>query len=158
MSIKLSFFTAVSAFLLFSSCGQYPCSPSIGLRFALVSFKPAEADTVMLKRYPKGSNFSTVIDSVLVDSTLLTFTNRNDTLFPSTLLKQTLLLSQFDYRLTIPAINKTYSVTDIIEEEKKWKEPLFGAKEDCTNPITGYTIDGTRVDVQPFYEVVYLKK
>jgi hypothetical protein len=158
MNKKAIFVGAVAAILILCSCGKSPCARSLGLRFAFVAFTQAETDTVLLKKYVKGGNFTTIMDSVLIDTVLLKFVNRNDTLFPSMLHIQTLLLSQYDYRIEVPAINKTYSITDIVEEEKKWKHSPFAADNDCVNPITSYTLGGQAVPVAPFHEIVYLHK
>ena len=152
----LSIFAVV---ILLSSCGKYPCSPSTGLRLAFVSYTEAETDTVILKQYVKGSQFNTVMDSLLIDTTVLRFVSRNDTLFPAVLLSTTLMISQYDYRVYLPAVNRTYNITDIVEEKKYLKRGFLSTtKEGCGNPITSYALDGQLVADPTFYEVAYLKK
>jgi hypothetical protein len=156
MSKKLALVFGLS-FILLYSCSKYSCQRSIGLRLAFVSFTEAETDTVILKRYVKGSNFNQQIDTALIDTSLVKYASRGDTLFPSELHTQTLLINLYDYQVVVPAANKVFTVTDIEEEEKKVKRGFFSSTRDaCYNPIRAYTLNGVRKTVIPNREVVYL--
>jgi hypothetical protein len=156
MSKKLVFIISLS-FILLYSCGKYSCQRSIGLRLAFVSFTQAETDTIILKRYVKGTNLSQQIDSAMIDTTLIKYTARGDTLYPSELHVQTLLNSLYDYQVVIPGANKTFTITDIEEEEKSVRRGLLSSTKDlCYNPIRAYTLNGSRKTVILNREVAYL--
>src|SRR3954454_9810045 len=74
---------ALFLIILSSACSDHTCAPNIGMRIALVSFTPEQADTIVLRRFLKGSNFATAHDTLLIDSSLMKYRNRNDTLFPA---------------------------------------------------------------------------
>ena len=44
--------------------------------FQIVSFSPAESDTVIVRRFIKGRNFQTLNDSALIDRGNLSYTQR----------------------------------------------------------------------------------
>ena len=156
--MKITYLTAVFVILL-CACGKDPCTPSIGLRLAFVSFTDAEADTVILTQFAKGTQFNQPMDSILIDTTVMRFFNRNDTLFPASLLSRTLMVSQYDYRVFVPALNKTYNISDIVEEQKELKRGfLSSTKESCINPIRSYVLNGQTITLSNFNEVAYLKK
>src|SRR5688572_1498776 len=104
MSKKLAFIISIS-FIFFYSCGKYPCQRSIGLRLAFVSFTEAETDTIIIKKYVKGTQLNQQIDTAIVDTSLIKYTSRGDTLFPAELHVQTLLMQLYDYQVVIPAAN-----------------------------------------------------
>ena len=159
MLIKSSLLLSLLAVFILCSCGKYPCSPSTGLRLAFVSYTEAETDTVILKQYVKGRQFNTVMDSILIDTTVLRFVSRNDTLFPAVLLSNTLMISQYDYRVYLPAVDRTYNISDIVEEQQYLKRGFLSTtKEGCGNLISSYALDGQLVTDPTFYEVAYLKK
>jgi hypothetical protein len=157
MSNKTYYFPALLLMIALGACEKYPCQRSIGLRMAFVSFTKAETDTIIVRRFIKGTNLGQLLDSAVVDTALIKFTNRGDTLFPSELNSQTLLNSLYDYQVRVPDGNRIFTITDITEEEKKGRAGFLSPTRDaCYNPITAYTLNGARKTVIPNREVVYL--
>lgn len=142
---------------MLAACEKYPCQRSIGMRLAFVSFTQAETDTIIVKRFIKGTNLGQLLDSAVVDTALVKYTNRGDTLFPSELHAETLLTSLYDYQVLIPDGNRTFTITDITEEQKKARAGFLSPTRDaCYNPIKAYTLNGSRKTVEANREVVYL--
>ena len=157
MSKKIYYFPALLLLILLAACEKYPCQRSIGLRMAFVSFSKAETDTFIVKRFIKGTNLTQLLDSAVVDTALIKFTSRGDTLFPAELHSETLLNSLYDYQVRIPDGNRVFNITDITEEEKKGRAGFLSpARDACYNPITAYTLNGARKSVIPNREVLYL--
>src|SRR4051812_40934031 len=85
--------------IILSACSDHTCAPNIGMRIALVSFTPEQADTIILRRFLKGSNCATAHDPLLIDSTLLKYRNGKATLSPAVLDGKTVMASQYDYEV-----------------------------------------------------------
>jgi hypothetical protein len=142
---------------MLAACEKYPCQRSIGMRLAFVSFTQAQTDTIVVKRFIKGTNFGQLLDSAVVDTALVKYTNRGDTLFPSELHAETLLTSLYDYQVLIPDGKRTFTITDITEEQKKGRAGFLSpARDACYNPIRAYTLNGSTKTVEANREVVYL--
>ena len=157
MSKKICYLLACILVIMLAACEKYPCQRSIGMRLAFVSFTPAETDTIVVKRFIKGTNLGQLLDSAVVDTALVKYTNRGDTLFPSELHAETLLTSLYDYQVLIPDGKRTFTITDITEEEKKGRAGFLSpARDACYNPIRAYTLNGSRKTVAANREVVYL--
>ena len=157
MSKNTFYVSALLLMLVLGACEKYPCQRSIGLRTAFVSFTKAETDTIVVKRFVKGTNLGQLLDSAIIDTALIKFTNRGDTLFPSELHAQTLLNSLYDYQVRVPDGNRIFTITDITEEQKKGRAGFLSpARDACYNPITAYTLNGARKTVTANREVVYL--
>lgn len=127
--------------LLFSCVGDCPCLKSY-LYFGFVSFSNNDADTIIIRRYVKNSNFSVPVDSIsLYNSPLTRFA---DTLFFSTYPETAQLYSNHDYELFFPGVPKLIRISEINEivSEQKCNGPLAREKVDCSNDITSYKIDG----------------
>ena len=143
--------------IMLAACEKYPCQRSIGMRLAFVSFTEAETDTIVVKRFIKGTKLGQLLDSAVVDTALVKYTNRGDTLFPSELHAATLLTSLYDYQVLIPDRNRMFTITDITEEEKKGRAGFLSpARDACYNPIRAYTLNGSIKTLEPNREVVYL--
>ena len=123
--------------LCFISCSRTcPCQPAFA-PFQIVSFSPAESDTVIVRRFIKGTNFQTLNDSALIDSTNSSYTQRGvDTLELGAVDTTGHIASGFDYEIYIPAVNKLTKITDVTEQ---YEEGPCGR---CTDFIKSYIKDG----------------
>ena len=60
------FLVAVSGLYIFlAGCKEYPCNPATS-NMAFVAFRSDETDSILVKKYSKASNFTTLIDSFLL--------------------------------------------------------------------------------------------
>jgi hypothetical protein len=130
-------FLAIIIFL--HSCGSTPCAPG-NLYFGLVGFSDAESQDIVLRRYTKGQNFSTKIDSIIVQ---YGFNRSNDTLEVTSLTGEAVLWSKYDYEIVFPLANRLYRIAAINEIQSEKKHSIFkNNKDGCINEITDLNING----------------
>ena len=132
------------------SCGEYQCSKA-DLRFGLIGFSDAEADTIILRRFDRMNN--TLRDTFLLEN--IRFNRKSDTLimgaFPGTALMQ----SDYNYQVYLPASATLIKVTEINEEQRSIRRP-FTDKIGCVNFIRSCKLNDQSTPVND--NDVYLKK
>ena len=148
---RLLFILTVSPF--FVSCHNCICVPSAGLRLAFVSFDSAQIDTIIVYKFEKGSNFSHPLDTALWDNSKVQFHPTADTLQMGSWFGASLLQSEFDYRVFIPAVDQNFQITALYEPER---EDKCNDKTGCVNLITSCDLNGVPAEINN--EIVYLKK
>jgi hypothetical protein len=143
--MKISSFKTISVIFLipaFLSCSRdCPCLKG-NLYFGLINFNENEADTIIIRRFGKNSNFSVPIDTIPLYN--LSFTRFTDTLYLSYFPETAQLNSNHDYELFFPGVPKLIRISEINEivSEQKCNGPLAREKVDCVNEITSYKING----------------
>ncbi len=142
-------------FLLFmlGSC-SYPCGKSDGFMLNFISYTEQEVNTYTVKRYSKGTSFINLVDSVIVDGSVISYRQNNDTLQWASSLSTARLLPDFDYQVLIPATGSQYQITEIFEAQqegrKSIKEPY------CRNGIVSCEVNGVKTTLS--FDNLYLKK
>lgn len=140
--------------IVFYNCTRTPCM-NASLSFGLISFSDQESDTIILRRYEEGNNFSTLIDSFLLD---MGFRRTNDTLDLAYTTSTGLITSQYDYELYFPGAIKLYRLSAIEEEAGEIRHSFWNnVKVGCVNKITSLTINN-QVSYPPRYNYFYLSK
>jgi hypothetical protein len=139
--------------LILGSC-SYPCGQSDGLRISFVSYQPTELYNFSISRYEKGTNFSQLLNTVSFDSAPLRYRQSNDTLNLAYFSNNALLPSDFDYKIFVPSINSTYTITDLKEPQETGIKN--GQKVYCMNQVVSCKVNGTERTIS--YEALYLKK
>jgi hypothetical protein len=139
----------IAIIFLFSSvysCGTYKCSQADGLKICTISLTPEDIDTIILRKFTKGSGFTNKIDTLIMDSTntFFEFTRFSKDTSSLVIFKPDMLIkSKYDYEIYIPAVNKLVKITEINEPRQKEKKGLFNTdKTYCVNVIQSYKIDG----------------
>lgn len=147
----------VLIFILLASCGKYPCAKG-KLRYHLIGFSDAEADTIILRRFPKNS--TTLSDSLVFNETNpIRFVRVSDTLVMPFYLSTELLQNDYDYQLYFPGAARVISITGIQEEQSYGTRSGFiSPSAGCINIITGCTVDGVSVSAVVFPNAIYLRK
>jgi hypothetical protein len=144
-----------------SACGYDNCGPSEGLRIATIGMTPSQIDTIILRKFARGSGFTNRIDTVLIDSTKAYFQfpyTTKDTSFMGILSEQTLLKSQYDYEIFIPSVNRLVRVSDINEPQQRMKKTFPSTKTYCINNIQSFQQDGSLVTLKAFaQQQVYIR-
>lgn len=144
------------------SCGKKcTCSPG-GLDIEFVGFTLTEVDTVVVRKFHKGTNFLSQIDSAILNTNNSGYTQSNDTIFFQELYRSPYFESINDYELFFPEPNLTYRLTDIREiivEENCIQRNLHG----CRNQITSVKINGIDNFItrrEPYFDsdILYLHK
>ena len=136
-----------------ASCHNCVCAPSNGLQLALITFDSTEVDTIITRKFQKGSNFSQLIDTVQWDRSRVDFRKHTDTFQMASWAGDLLLHSQYDYQVFIPAANRTFTVAEINEPQRM--DECRG-KVMCGNRIVSVTLNTAGTTIQD--DILYLKK
>ncbi len=156
--IILVFFAAAAFF----ACGSYNCGEAEGIRISTVGLTAVEIDTIILRKFTKGSNFTSRIDTLSINSSNALFQfpyTSKDTSFMGVLSPDVLLKSKYDYEIFIPAINKQVRITAISEPQQRMKKGLFNTtKEYCVNAIQSFQQDGQMVMPNTWQPEIYIHK
>ena len=145
------------------ACGYYNCNEALGLRISTIGLSASEIDTIILRKFVKGSNFTVLVDTLQLDTTNTRFQfpfSGADTSFMGLLKDETFLKSKYDYQVFIPAVNKLVRITEIYEPQQKVRSNfLVNDKVGCANIIQSYKKDGQLQNGSDFqYNFVYIKK
>jgi hypothetical protein len=151
----LRFFSLIVLLALFTSCHNCICALSEGLRLGLISFDSTEIDTMIIRKFDKGSNFSHLIDTSQWDRSKVAFYSYNDTFQMGAFLGGILLQSKFDYQVFIPAVNRTINITEINEPQL---EGDCRGKVACGNIITSVRLNSDLTPTTIQNEILFLKK
>jgi hypothetical protein len=153
--IQLFFIICLTGFL-FNSCGRYPCGNASSF-IGLINFTESESDTIIIRRFIKGADFTALQDSMVITQFNAHLQRQHDTLlilFPFD--GNEIITSHYDFEIVLPGINRVYKLTDITEDIRYGSKA--GAKVYCINPITSYKLDGELIKVRPYYQPIYLMK
>lgn len=121
----------------------------------MISFNASEIDTLIVRKFTKGNNFSLQIDSILLDPNNVIFNAQNDTFQMVSYRGNIPLLSKYDYQIFIPAVNRTINLTEINEPQL---EGNCRGKVSCTNIIESVKLNGNTIPVIIQNDILYLKK
>ncbi len=139
--------------LLLGSC-TYPCGKSDGFNINFISYTEQEVSTYTLKKYSKGSSFSNFIDSMIVDASVISYRQNNDTLEWTSSSSITNLTSDFDYLVLIPATGNQYQITEVYEPQQEGRKS--SNKIYCVNGIESCLVNGSKTTLD--FNNLYLKK
>ena len=148
-------FTFLILIVSIFSCHNCICVPSDGLRLGMISFSSTEIDTLITRKFSKGSNFSRQIDTTILDKNNVMFTAQNDTFQMSSWKGDILLSSKYDYQLYIPAINRLINITEINEPQL---EGNCRYKTLCGNIIVSARLNNGATPTLIQNEILYIKK
>jgi hypothetical protein len=141
--------------LILISCGSQPCQMANSIP-AFVSFSEAETDTVVVRRFSKASNFTTLKDTFLLASANAHFQRMNDTTLLLQMIDQyNIITSTYDYEIFLPKANRLFKISDVVEKIQTVSAGLD--KVACINPIVSYKINGQLIS-GTLYGYVYLNK
>ena len=133
------------------ACSDLPCGRASAL-VVLLSFTDMEADSVVIRRYHKGSGFSFLADTLLLRRGVSHFSRRGDTLLVLEAFSD--IESAFDYEIDLPRAGRLFRLTEIYEPQT-WDRHR---KTYCINPIRSYRLDGQLVSGEEQYNRIYLRK
>ena len=139
----LAVFTLV---IVLASCTKkYDCT-DVQIETAFINFLPADLDTFILKKYKPADNYQNLVDTFIVKygyNGYYQVSNDTTTVFVTD--GKNGIKAGFDWKIFIPAKNKTVLVSDIVSEKKTEKrgygifsmDPVPG----CTNDIFSAKMD-----------------
>lgn len=141
---------------MFNSCGRYPCGDASSF-IGLINFSEAESDTIILRRFTKGTEFAALQDSVMITQSNANLQRQHDTVLVLFSFdgSQT-ITSDYDYEIFLPQTNRVYKLSDIREDKRFGSKA--GQKVYCINPITSYQLNGELIKMNPYYQPIYLRK
>lgn len=159
MKHKSLFLIPALALSFFSSCKKCPCGPAEGLLPAFIGYTEAQTDTLILRRYANSGNFNQLMDTLLINEPLLNFKRSNDTLAPTYNSISIPMIEGNDYEIVVPAINKTYRISGIVETKNTMTcNSIFSMdKTYCVNPMDEYIINGEKTKAIPYGRFIYLR-
>jgi hypothetical protein len=137
----------------FSSCHNCACIPSTGLKLGFISFDSTEVDTIISRKFQKGTHFSQLLDTLQWDRGNVSFNRHNDTFQMGSFVGIFLLQKQYDYQVFIPASNRLYTITEINEPQRIGN---CSGKVMCVNSLVSTTLNDTARSIA--HDVLYLKK
>ena len=120
------------------ACGDYTCPPE-PLYPGLKGYATSEADSLIIKRYYKGSNFGVIADSSFARFPSATITS-TDTIY---YFYYGMIDGNHDVRIINPFDNNSIDITDINYELREGKSGgCQGRTETCYSPVTSYKANG----------------
>ena len=154
--IQYSLLTIIVCALI-SACGEYPCGKASSY-IALLSFTPAESDTIIVRRFNKGNNFLNLKDTIIIDKSNTNFQQNGDTILVlgGGFNGNSIITSDYDFEIYLPPLNKTYTISEITEPQQYRKNST--RKDYCINAITSYKLNGQLVNAGNSFTRIYIKK
>lgn len=147
---------------LISSCGKKClCEPEQVIP-TFVSYNQSEVDTILVKRFQKGTHFTEAYDEFLLHSGNAVISVVGDTTFfiPEQIVFR--LQNRWDVQLVNPFDGKTVAIADIeIEQRETHCGGIFSMDpQPCISPITGFKKDGVAVTPDPMgnFRKIVIKK
>lgn len=133
----------ITIIILISSCSRtIDCiDPPIYISF--ISFPPNTLNSIVIRKFDKGSNFQNLIDTLQVTTTNGSIINRGDTSDLSLGNPNNYPQPGFDWQIFIPAINRTVSITEINKRDKTSKCAVMQMPVNCfcNNEILNLKVD-----------------
>ncbi|HYC27945.1 MAG TPA: hypothetical protein VEB42_04000 [Chitinophagaceae bacterium] len=146
-----------------ASCGKKCTCEFETIPPAFVGYNNSEIDTIIIKRFEKGSNFSRQVDSftLTVSNTVYSRTGTDTTLvYPQNTSQR--LSEDSDWQLTNPFDNRTIRVSDIVVEKRvSHCGGIFSMdKQYCISPVASFNRDGvlTKLDMTSPFHAIIIKK
>ena len=128
-----------------TSCCRTENCESGYLNITTINFRRQESDTFIIRRYKVNTNFSLLIDTLLLARNVNTFyTDKGlDTSFVRISESNPFIMSTgYDYVLFFPATNTIRKISDITEIRNQQKICVTTNGRRCFNDINSYKVDG----------------
>ena len=128
-----------------TSCCKTENCESGYLNIATINFSRQQSDTFIIRRYKVNTNFSLLIDTLLLARNVNTFyTDKGlDTSFVIISESNPFSLNTgFDYILFFPATNTIRKISEITETRNQQKICITSNGKRCFNDINSYKVDG----------------
>ncbi len=140
----------ISAILITGCDRTFPCYNQF-VTPAFIGFKLSDLDTVIVREYEKGNNFSHLLDTAIIisDTTFLKSATSNDTtiiLLNHISGEEKEIFPDHDWQIYIPAQNLVVSMSNFASPQKT-KKCLIGGDlcPGCSNPIDSFLQNGQKI-------------
>jgi len=126
--------------VIVASCGKTHQCPKESLFPAYISYADAEVDTLILRRFQPGSNFTQQVDSTVLTSGNCHFSRTSDTITVFASDDKNRFNDAYDWQISNPFDGKTVSISDLKFEIKEQKSGgLFSSDPSaCFSPLLSY--------------------
>lgn len=145
-----------------ASCGGTCSCMDDSLVPAFIGYDTSELDTVIIKRFAKGSNFGQQLDSFAFTTATVVYSKSGDTTNIVAMRGDQRLSVDSDWQVSIPSGNRTVRISEItIEKREQHCGGIFGLdKTLCINPVLSFKKDGVVTTFNPndFNHAVYIRK
>lgn len=149
-------FVLLAICITFYSC-SYDCNRAT-YSISFISFPISETDTIVVRKFAKSSNFTSLIDTFSLNQSNSSYQNMGDTLeVANNFGIDNGLLSKYDYEIYLPKINRLYQVDEISEEFNSINPGLSCNKIACSNYFKSYKVNGQSITTNSNY-TLYFKK
>lgn len=139
--------TLIIIIVAFYSCKDGPCKVS-DITPVFVGFAPSDLDTIIVRKFNKGDNFTHLIDTIIfvkkqdtsrynnyADTTIVILNKYSDNNY-------TYLIPNYDWQIFLPTKNMTIFISDIESPQTHYKPLADGV---CWNPINSFVQNGQTV-------------
>ncbi|MDQ3682666.1 MAG: hypothetical protein M3352_06290 [Bacteroidota bacterium] len=120
-----------------------------------INFDSTEVDTVILKKYEKGTGFVQQIDTTFFQEGDYRIKRRGDTIYFPVRSGDFGLTKQFDYIIVLPQTFTEFKITEIVIEQIR---SSCAGKVQCGNPIISLKIDNNLFYFKENGHDLYIKK
>lgn len=141
-----SYYFGLIFILVFASCKQEHDCIDMQIGTAFIGFKASDLDTIVLRKYEAGSNFTNLIDTLILvsgNNTIHIVNNDTTRVLVSEVNNSSGVKFGNDWQIYVPAQNRTIHVSQIIREKKTIKCGGGMDKQGCAcnNPILSFKQD-----------------
>ena len=152
---KLTIFAFLVCVIL-SSCHKAHCNTA-SFSLGLVAFSTAESDTIILRRFDKGTNFTSEHDSLLIDTLNTPFQRYSDTtiLYYRTPDGLSVFTEEYDYEIYLSKLNRVFRLTDIIYTNALGAS---GERQFCFAKLNSYNINGQLKNPSNDNDIIFIDK
>ena len=145
--------SAIVFYTLLTSCTmRVPCDDG-NIKLGFVSFSDTVTNTFVIRQFKKSTNFKSLVDTILITKKNGSYRKSNDSLQVEYSFNNKHgytnskhgLTSEYDYEVYLPAIDKTFKISDIDEVYKMQTKGFTSDNSSCDNYIKSYSINGQKI-------------
>ena len=133
-------------FCILAACSKTEL-PKAELGFGFIQYANTEIDSVVFTRYAKGSNFTQIIDSILLIDGSSTLLKSGDTARMTPVDGSYRIKDDYDFEVRNLFDQKKIRISNITYSIIKVKRKSFTSSGDGFSPIEGYVRDGVLITV-----------
>jgi hypothetical protein len=140
------------------SCNKTCYCTDATVYLGYVAFDTAETDTVILRRYDRNSNFSRLLDTIVITRQNALYTTNLDTLSIRSGTEIATLRSFYNYIFYLPSLNRSDSVFGIYEA-RDTEEGSPNMECNCINRVLTYRLNRDTLPIaNPDSPFVYIRR
>jgi hypothetical protein len=154
--LKTAFLISAALILLYS-CEKTCYCESNTMTLKFISYTDDEVDTIEMRRYIKGTAFSSPIDTILITDSANTFSRSADTVTIVAGAERYRFRSTFDYTLFLPSLGRTIRIDSIFEIQ----DAIEGGKDlqcNCLNRIPYYDLNDSTMRTDSISPSILIKR